>query len=72
MGPLFLELVVPPQLHFTKKIRMFSFELHASTNSTQKVKLIGRFGKFTSTLPLTFRLRKASNVEIRIGYNYFI
>ena len=43
------------------------FELHAPTNSTQKLKLMGRGGQFTytSTLPLTCRLPLASNVKIR-------
>jgi len=40
-------------------------ELHAPTNSTQKLKLMGRGGQFTyiPTLPLTWRLPQTSDVE---------
>jgi len=40
-------------------------ELHAPTSSTQKLKLMGRGGQFTyiPTLPLTWRLPQASDVE---------
>ena len=49
-------------------------ELHAPTNSTQKLKLIGRGEQFTytPTLPLTCRLPQAAYVEIGVGCNYFI
>jgi len=40
-------------------------ELHAPTSSTQKLKLLGRGGQFTyiPTLPLTWRLPQASDME---------
>ena len=40
-------------------------ELYAPTSSTQKLKLMGRGGQFTymTTLPLTWRLPQASDVE---------
>jgi hypothetical protein len=44
---------------------LLSIELHAPTSSTQKLKLMGRGGQFTyiPTLPLTWRLPQASDVE---------
>jgi len=41
------------------------FELHAPISSTQKLKLMERSGQFTyiPTLPLTWRLPQASDVE---------
>jgi len=47
------------------KIIFKTIELHASTSSTQKLKLMGRGGQFTyiPTLPLTWRLPQASHVE---------
>jgi len=49
-------------------VELFSFiniKLHAPTSSTQKLKLMGRGGQFTyiPTLPLTWRLPQASDVE---------
>jgi len=43
----------------------YYIELHAPTNSTQKLKLMGRGGQFTyiPTLPLTWRLPQTSDVE---------
>ena len=50
-------------LHEQKSVE--SIKLHAPTNSTQKLKLMGRGGQFTyiPTLPLTWRLPQASDVE---------
>jgi hypothetical protein len=44
---------------------MKDIELHALTSATQKLKLMGRGGQFPyiPTLPLTWRLRQASDVE---------
>jgi hypothetical protein len=48
---------------------MEGIELHAPTNSTQKLKLIGKGGQFTytPTLPLTGRLPQAAYVEYWSG-----
>jgi hypothetical protein len=53
---------------------LVNIKLHAPTSSTQKLKLMGRGGQFTyiPTLPLTWRLPQASDVEIGASYNYFI
>jgi hypothetical protein len=50
-------------------IMLPSYKLHAPTNSTQKLKLIGKGGQFTytPTLPLTCRLPQAAYVDIGVG-----
>jgi len=43
---------------------ILNIKLHAPTNSTQKLKLMGKGGQFTyiPTLPLTWRLPQTSDV----------